>query len=256
VKSNSIKSWNEDAPKVIAHRGASFLAPENTMTAFGLARELGADGIELDVKLSKDRIPVVLHDMTLERTTDGAGRVKDWTYNDLKELDAGYSFSEVFKGECIPTLDQVLDAFGDTILMNIELTNYDAPMDDLAVVVGEHLEGVGLNDTILISSFNPFVLRAMRRIAGHFRIGLLLSPGLPKLARWMIMRLVDFDDLHPHHTEVDLFVERPAKNRSGYLNVWTANRFDEIKDLLMRGVGGVITDDVETAKRAREVAIG
>jgi glycerophosphoryl diester phosphodiesterase len=128
-------------------------------------------------------------------------------------------------------------------------------MNDLALIVSEYLEVAGLTENILISSFNPFTLRAMRRIAGRFRLGLLLSPGLPKLVRWMIMQLVDFDDLHPHYTEVDWFVAKPAESRSGYLNVWTANNFGEIRDLFMLGVGGVITDDVETAKRAREVAI-
>src|SRR5438093_10169319 len=100
-------------PLVIAHRGASERAPENTLAAFSLAYDLGADGIELDVHLSRDRVPVVIHDDTLERTTDGNGRVRALGILELKRLDAGGWKGEAFKGEKIPTLAEVVDALGD-----------------------------------------------------------------------------------------------------------------------------------------------
>ena len=94
----------------IAHRGASRVAPANTLAAFEKAAELGADGIELDVHLSADGVPVVIHDFTVDATTDGSGRVGDLTLTRLKELDAGSSFSLDFAGERIPTLAEVLDS--------------------------------------------------------------------------------------------------------------------------------------------------
>jgi glycerophosphoryl diester phosphodiesterase len=255
VKSKRIQSWNNDAPKVVAHRGASFVAPENTMAAFRLAKELEADGIEFDVKLSQDGVPVIHHDMTLERTTNGRGRLKDWTWNDLKELDAGSYFSKRYVGERIPKLSQVLDEFGDSLLLNIELTNYNALYDNLPEVALQCVKEKGLSDTILFSSFNPFALRAIRRRDRNMRLGLLLDPHMPRLARWLVLKLSTYDDIHPHHTQVNFFLDQLGVNHAGFLNVWTVNQFMQIKELVSSGVGGIITDDVETAKQARKVAI-
>ena len=108
-------------PKIIAHRGASGHAPENTMAAFRLAMEQHADGIELDVMLSKDGHVVVIHDATVNRTTNGTGRVSALTLAELQTLDAG-------NGEHIPTLEEVLETFGDQWVINVELKNHIAPL--------------------------------------------------------------------------------------------------------------------------------
>ncbi|MDZ4861503.1 MAG: glycerophosphodiester phosphodiesterase family protein, partial [Candidatus Hydrogenedentes bacterium] len=94
---------------VIGHRGASAYAPENTMASFVKAREMGADWFELDVRLSRDGELVIMHDETLDRTTNGHGYVRDWTLHDLKQLDAGAWKGEEFTGERVPTLAQCLD---------------------------------------------------------------------------------------------------------------------------------------------------
>lgn len=105
--------YSKPRPWVIAHRGACRRAPENTLPAFRLAFDLGADGIELDTKLTSDGQVVVVHDQTLERTTDGKGRVVDQDLAQLKRLDAGASFSGEFVGTRIPTLAEVFEAVGD-----------------------------------------------------------------------------------------------------------------------------------------------
>src|SRR5919199_4292991 len=102
-------------PLVLGHRGASALAPENTIAAFLLARQLDADGVELDVQLSRDRIPVIIHDDTVDRTTDGHGRVRRLTILELKQFDAGAWKGDRFRGERIPTLAEVFDALADWI---------------------------------------------------------------------------------------------------------------------------------------------
>ena len=106
---------------VMAHRGYSGKAPENTMAAFELALEVGSDGLELDVHLTKDGDVVVIHDGTLNRTTNGTGRVGDYTMAELKELDAGSWFSPEFKGARLPSLRQVLDLIKDeNVMLNVE----------------------------------------------------------------------------------------------------------------------------------------
>ncbi len=105
----------------IAHRGASALAPENTMAAFAMAVELGADAIELDLHVSRDGELVVIHDHTLDRTTDGEGPVHTRSLQELKRLDAGRWFGESFAGQRIPTLAEVLDRFSGKIPLALEI---------------------------------------------------------------------------------------------------------------------------------------
>jgi len=105
----------------IAHRGASYYAPENTMASFKLASEMNADMIELDVTLTRDNIPVVFHDRKLSRTTDGKGNISRYLLRELRELDAGLWFSELYKGTRIPTLEEVLEWASGTIALNIEI---------------------------------------------------------------------------------------------------------------------------------------
>ena len=118
-------------PLLIAHRGASAHAPENTLAAFELAIHLGAPAVELDVKLTGDHQVVVLHDQTLDRTTDGKGPLAAHTLEAVKQLDAGSYFSPEFRGEHVPTLAEVFEAIGKAALINVELTNYETPGDDL-----------------------------------------------------------------------------------------------------------------------------
>ncbi|MGL4971324.1 MAG: glycerophosphodiester phosphodiesterase family protein, partial [Cetobacterium sp.] len=106
---------------ILAHRGASGTAPENTIAAFKKAIIDGCDGFEFDVQQTKDGKLVVFHDWTLERTSNGKGYVREHTLDELKELDAGSWFGEEFKGEKIPTLEETLDLIPDNMLINIEL---------------------------------------------------------------------------------------------------------------------------------------
>lgn len=116
-------------PILLGHRGAKNYAPENTLAAFTLALEQGADGVELDAKLSADGVVVVHHDAMLDRTTDGKGPLARHTFAQLRELDAGSFFSEKFRGEKIPTLEEVFETVGKRAVVNVELTNYSTPFD-------------------------------------------------------------------------------------------------------------------------------
>jgi len=115
------ETWWRERPLVFAHRGASHAAPQNTLAAFQEAARLGADGIELDVHLSADGVPVVIHNDTVNATTDGHGLVGELSLAQLKALDAGSSFGPAFAGERIPTLAEVFEAVGRKLLINVEL---------------------------------------------------------------------------------------------------------------------------------------
>ena len=141
-------------PLIYAHRGVSAHAPENTISAFLLAIEHGADGIEFDIKVTRDGKVIVLHDQTLQRTTTGSGDFKNFTYDELRKLDAGSKFSTKYATEKLPTLEEVFEAVGNRIGINIELTNYATPGDDLIEKVAKILAAVKDTSKVMFSSFN------------------------------------------------------------------------------------------------------
>jgi glycerophosphoryl diester phosphodiesterase len=230
--------------KIIAHRGASGHAPENTMAAFQLAMAQGADGIELDVMLSKDGQLVVIHDATVDRTTNGTGRVKDMTLAQLQVLDAG-------NGEKIPTLEAVLQTFGGQYLINIELKNYASPFDSLPVVAAKMIKPMGLEESLIISTFNPFNLARFRRHCPGVKLGMLTVPGKAKFWIWRLFR---YDALHPHFQDVDPDLVAAAKDRHQQVNVWTVDDPAQIRRLAALKVDSVITNYPEKASQALESA--
>jgi glycerophosphoryl diester phosphodiesterase len=225
-------------PKIIAHRGASAHAPENTMAAFQLALDQGADGIELDVMLCQDGRPVVIHDDTLDRTTNGTGRVVDQTLSDLKQLDAG-------KGEKIPSLAEVLATFGGRFLINIELKNYQSLFDALPVAVADLINHYDLAESVLMSSFNPFNLPRFRRHAPGIPLGLLTNVGQAKKWLWRLFR---YDALHPYYSDVDQVLVAALKARGKQVNVWTVDDSEELLRLAALGVDGIITNDPQRTR--------
>jgi glycerophosphoryl diester phosphodiesterase len=229
---------------IIAHRGASGHAPENTMAAFHLAMDQQADGFELDVMLTKDGQVVVIHDDTVDRTTDGSGRVKDMTLAELQALDAS-------NGEKIPTLQEVLDEFGGRCLINIELKNYSSPFDPLPVVVANRLKDADLDDSVIISTFNPFNLSRFRRRCPGIKLGLLTVSGKANLWLWRLFR---YDALHPYYTDVDQALVTAVKAHQRQINVWTVDDPDEIRRLAALGVDSIITNLPQAARDALESA--
>ena len=150
--------------KVFAHRGASGYAPENTLEAFALAIRQGADGIELDVQLSSDGIPVVIHDETIDRVTDKTGYVKDYTLQELKELTVLKDRFPAYNQSKIPTLKEVLEAVKPSgIQVNIELKTGIYWYPDIEKKVAEIVEETGMKDRIVYSSFNHYSVQRLRR---------------------------------------------------------------------------------------------
>lgn len=240
-------------PIIFAHRGSSSHAPENTIAAFELAVRQEAEAIELDTKLTKDGEVVVIHDLTVDRTTDGSGRVSDLTLAAIKELDAGSHFDVAFKGEPIPTLEEVLETIGKRAFINIELTNYDIPSAPLPEKVAAIVQKLGLANHILFSSFHPMILRRIQRLMPKVPVGFLAQPGISGfLARsWLGRWMVNYQALHLEVRDLNLSLLQRA-HRSGYkVNIYTVNREEEMSTLFSMGVNGIFTDDPLLARQVR-----
>jgi glycerophosphoryl diester phosphodiesterase len=228
---------------ILAHRGASLQAPENTLAAFRAARAVGADGIELDVHLSADGVPVVIHDETLERTTDGRGRVDERTLIQLQQLDAGSWFDPAFAGEPLPTLEQVLDWAGDRLRLNVEIKAAAAGRAVLDLLAGFP------RARVLVSSFDHALLAALHEREPRLPLGFLVDTPFWRraLARAAACRAAS---LHPR---VDL-VSRPlltACRRAGQaVYPWTVDAPEPARRLRSLGVAGLFTNDPAGLARA------
>lgn len=230
-------------PLNFAHRGACREAPENTLAAFECAVQLGADGIELDVQLSKDGEVVVIHDFRLETTTDGEGLVRDKTLADLRELDAGEWFDPSFPGQRIPTLQEVIDAVGHHLLLNIELKTMDVKDDGLAAAVMRIVEVNGLLERVVLSSFNPLAVWRAKRLNPRVPAGLLYAPDSAFFLRRPWPRhFVQLEALHPHHTDVDERYMAWARERGYRIHTWTVDDPDRMRELARLGVDIIITN--------------
>ena len=233
-----------DKPVIFAHRGASASAPENTLAAFELAVSLGAKAIELDTMLSRDGVPVVIHDHTLERTTNGLGLVGDHDHSDLIQLDAGSWFSETYKGEKIPLLHEVLSRFSHKILINIELKNYHAPNDTLTETVIKQVEELDVWDSVLFSSFLPRNLKQIQKHKREAKIALLCPSGITGwLFRSSIYKSLSPEIIHPAESDVDPKFIKREHNRARRVHVWTVNNKAIARELFIDKVDGIFTDD-------------
>jgi glycerophosphoryl diester phosphodiesterase len=255
--------FKSDRPLVFAHRGGARLAPENTMPAIDNGIKLGSDGIEIDVHLSADGVPVVIHDATLNRTTDRTGPVKALAAAELARVDAGYRF-EVdtlfpFRGQGIgvPTLDEVLAKHRDARII-IEMKG-DEP--ELARAVAASVIKAAAVDRVCVSSFQQRSIDTIR--AEHSEI---TTSASVREARWTLHRSwvrwpwvgnqPYFAFQVPEHTR-RLRVVSPAFIRQVHkqgqvVQVWVVNEREDIERLLDWGVDGIISDRPDIAISVRD----
>lgn len=230
--------------EVFAHRGAKVVAPENTIPAFEQAIALGAHGVELDVQCSKDGVLVVMHNYTVDETTNGHGRVADHTAAELGKLDAGSHFNAKFAKVGVPTLEEVLAVTAGKLKLNIEIKSQD-PMGGREVEpLVEMIQANNLYDDVIVSCFNPVTLIKMRNVDPQIALGLLYwGQHLPAYLReiWLspILRPEAF---HPHHTLVDEEYMTWANAVPADINTWTVNDADEARRLAALGVNVIISD--------------
>lgn len=240
-------------PLIVAHRGDSANAPENTLAAFRLAYENHADGIELDVMLSSDNKLVVIHDDTLQRTTNGSGSIGKIPYAALRELDAGSWFDPRFRGEPIPLLDEVFAELGGKFLINVELKNYKSPNDSLPDLVVELVKRHGLTNSVMLSSFNGRNLPRAKALAPEIRTGLLTLPGLLGLPmRGFWGKRIGADDLNPYHRDVTPKLVQSRHQLGQKVNVWTVDAPEDLRRMQECGVDMIICNDPTHARKILE----
>lgn len=230
-------------PVVFAHRGSSQHAPENTLPAFELAVAQGADAVELDVKLSSDGKAMVIHDQTVDRTTNGSGRVNQMTLEALKKLDASFRFKE-FACVGIPTLDEVFESVGKRIFINVELTNYASRNDELVPLVADIVKWHNMQKAVLFSSFLPGNLRKIKLLLPEVPVALLASQGwMGAAARSALFIQLSPAIIHPYLTDVNQRFMDTERKRGRRVHAWTVNDEMDLKRLLALGVDGFFTDD-------------
>lgn len=225
--------------KIFAHRGFSGKYPENTMLAFEKAVEIGVDGIELDVHLTKDNEIVIIHDEDIKRTCDGEGLVKDMTLEELRKFDASATFRGVY-GFCgIPTLREYFELVKDTdIITNIELKTgvYEYPTIEKRVI--DMVREFGLSDKIIFSSFNHFTVKRCEEIAPEIKRGFLTGDWLYDFGKYTAERKVQC--CHPWHVSLSEETVKEMHEAGCEINTWTVNEYDDIRKLSAWGVDSLI----------------
>lgn len=244
-------------PPVIAHRGASAYAPENTMAAFVKAAQLGIKWVEFDVVLAKCGTPIIFHDETLDRTSNAIGAIDSLSYAQLQSLDAGRWFDPSFSGERIPTLQQVLIFLRDAgMSANVEIKPMPGK-EELTVIntldvmrrcVGRGLQaGSSFELPILFSSFSIPTLRYLRRHAPDSHIGLLLEqwePGWQAVCEELRCVSVHTDELI-----INTETAKTVKNMDRQLLCYTVNKPARAKELISLGVDAVFSDYPDVIER-------
>lgn len=227
--------------KIIAHRGASGYAPENTLVCFKKAIEMNADGIELDVHLSKDNKVIVCHDETINRTTNGYGYIKDLTLKEIKTYDAGIWFSKNFKGVKIPTLNEVLKLIKNKdILLNIELKNNIINYNGLEKKVTQLLNTYNIKNNIIISSFNHNSLIKVKELDSSIKVGILLNKKIKNLN--VYAKKFNAYSIHPKHRIVDDKMIKTCRENDLFIIPYTVNNNRLIRKLVLKNIDALITN--------------
>jgi glycerophosphoryl diester phosphodiesterase len=222
------------------------------MAAFELALAQGADGIELDAKLCADGHVVVIHDATVDRTTGKRGRVKDMSLAELRALDAGAFFAEKYRSEKVPTLEEVFEALGKRTFVNVELTNYNTPGDQLVESVCMLVKKFGLEKQVIFSSFFASNLSKARALLPDVPRGLLAFNGLlGAWARSFGFAFGKYQALHPNLKDVTPQQVQRVHRLRRRVHVWTVNRTEDMRRFFHWDVDGIFTDDPRLAVQVR-----
>jgi glycerophosphoryl diester phosphodiesterase len=237
--------------QIFGHRGASAEAPENTMAAFELAAKMGANGVELDVHLTSDGEVVVIHDDTVDRTTNGSGSVHETTFTQIRELDASMG-KPGYIGAKIPTLEEVYQFLQPTgMVVNVEIKENAYDHGFLIIPKVLELEGrYGMTGRVIYSSFNHYVLREMKENSAQIPTAILYSEALVDVWRYAVQ--VPSDGIHPYFAALadrELVARCHAAGQA--VRPWTVNEERDLREMLQLGVDAVITNFPDRALRLR-----
>lgn len=227
---------------ITAHRGASYAAPENTFAAIEKAIGLGADYVELDVRITKDGQIVLIHDRTLNRTTNGRGELWDFTLEELRGLDAGSWFGGEFRGEPIPTLREVIELVKGRVRLNIEIKVSREEPEIVGKVV-DIVRSEKFEKDCMVTSFTSEIVEEIKEIAPDIRTGLIFGRDYPAdvfEGSWEVLSC--------NQDVVDEEFVARAKNSGKLIHVWTVDEEDVMRRLIGLGVDGIITNRPDLLK--------
>ena len=239
-------------PLAIAHRGASAYAPENTLAAFNLAFEMGADGIELDVELTQDGVPVVFH-FDQDQQTHGRGTLQDLTLAEVKQLDAGAWFDAKYRGEKIPTLEEVLAEVGARGLIVIEIKWSAVALgnDKLERATADVIAQATSAHNLVVSSFHPIALARLRRLAPRVPRALIYQTEImPALLNGPWFRaLVQPRALHFEHHMLNEKHAAWARSKKYKIVAWHTEEPAEMQRLIMLSIDGIMSNAPDALRR-------
>ena len=234
-------------PLVWAHRGASGYAPENTLAAFQKAVDLGADGVELDIQLTKDDQIVVIHDETIDRTSDGKGWVKDYTLEELRAFNYNRTKPE-YKHADIPTMREVFELLKPTgLFINIEIKTGMVFYEKIEEKILALAKEMGMEDRVCYSSCNHYTVTRIHELKPDAEVGFLYADGPIDMPSYGVKHGVNA--LHPalYNLQYDGFVKE-CKEKGLKLNVWTVNERPYMEMCCQYGVDAIITNYPDIAK--------
>jgi glycerophosphoryl diester phosphodiesterase len=230
-------------PLLLGHRGAGGEAPENTWPAFEAADAAGMHGFEIDVLLTRDRRAVVVHDLTLQRIAGGHGAIQSMAWSDLARLDVGSHFHPRFAGERIPLLEEVLDRYGKKMILDLEIKGLSPFSEGLEEMVVQMVREHGLLRRVIISSFNPLIIRRVRALQPEIATGYnYIHDGIANLRRAWFKPFMKPFSKHPQPGLVDKKYLQRHRKKGVWVIPWGVDDPEEIERLLDLGVDGIISD--------------
>jgi glycerophosphoryl diester phosphodiesterase len=219
------------------------------MSSFRAALLAGVKMIEFDVTLTRDKIPIVIHDRMLDRTTNGKGKVKRFTCEEIRELDAGSWFSPKFAGEKVPLFSEVLDEFGGKVQLHIEIKRNAIrfwPVRGIEAIVVEEVRKRNLDSSVVISSFSERAVRRVKRLASNIEAAVIYSE-LPNEDPSEIITRTSADAIHLSIRNLDQGLVEKIRKKGIVLRVYTVNEEDEIRRMANWGVDGIFTNEAARA---------
>lgn len=233
----------ENGLLILGHRGMPPVAPENTLTAFRMAKAHGANGIELDVRLCQSGELVVIHDARVDRTTNGRGYVRHLSLDEIAKLETVYRHSDVSVAERIPTLEQVFAEFAHCMSLNIEIKGYPRLMAGVEAKILKLIYDYDAISRVIVSSFNPIPLRRIRSLDRNIATGFLIDRNFfIRRSEKAIKRMAGIDAIHLEVTLARPRFVRRLQRLGLRTVVWGKIDHENIENLLGLHVDGLITD--------------
>ncbi|MDC7232649.1 MAG: glycerophosphodiester phosphodiesterase family protein [Spirochaetales bacterium] len=234
---------------VFAHRGASAYAPQNTIPAFRKALEMGAEGIELDVQLSADGVPVVIHDFVLDKTTDANGFIHRTGWKELQSADAGAWFSREYLGTPVPSLEEVLGLVPGSVTLNIEIKSLSFLEEKTAEIVNDLLKQ-DRERKVIISSFNHRILKQYQELSPHTPLGILTGSDMIDFPAYVEHSGIKPYSVHPEASYLSEAYVNEARGRGWKVMCYTINSAEQAGLVQQIGADGIFSDYPDLLKKS------